>query len=249
MVSIKSDREIELMREAGKILAETHNEVANYIKPGLTTYEIDRFAERVVKKYGGTCSFYHLYDFPGNFCISVNDEVIHGIPSKNKILKDGDIVKIDGGVEYKGYQSDAARTHIIGNVTKEVSDLVERTRNAFFEAIKVCIPGNHVNDIGKTIESYINQFGYGVVEEYVGHGIGTKVHEDPEVPNYECVARGIKLRKNMTLAIEPMINLGSYDVYTDSDGWTVRTKDHSPSSHYENTIVITDNGPEILSLI
>lgn len=237
------------MRDAGKILAETHNEIANFIKPGISTYDIDKFAEKIVKKHGGSCSFYHLYDFPGNFCISVNDEVIHGIPSKTKILKTGDIVKVDGGVEYKGYQSDAARTHIVGKTSKEISDLIERTRNAFFEAIKVCVPGNHVNDIGTAIERYIDNFGYGIVEDYVGHGIGTKVHEDPEIPNYESTTKGAKLYKNMTLAIEPMINLGSYEVYTASDNWTVKTVDGKVSSHYENTIVITDNGPEILSLV
>ena len=249
MVSIKSDREIELMREAGKILAETHNEIANFIKPGVSTYEIDKFAERFVKKHEGKCSFYHLYDFPGNFCISVNDEVIHGIPSKDKILKDGDIVKIDGGVEYKGYQSDAARTHIVGNVSKEIKDLVDRTRNAFFEALKACVEGNHVIDIGAAIEDYIDQFGYGIVEDYVGHGIGTKVHEDPEIPNFRSDRKGIKLRKNMTLAIEPMVNLGSYEVYVDKDEWTVKTVDGLASSHYENTILITDNEPEILTLV
>ena len=247
MVSIKSDREI--MREAGKILAETHNEIANFIKPGVSTYEIDKFAERFVKKHEGKCSFYHLYDFPGNFCISVNDEVIHGIPSKDKILKDGDIVKIDGGVEYKGYQSDAARTHIVGNVSKEIKDLVDRTRNAFFEALKACVEGNHVIDIGAAIEDYIDQFGYGIVEDYVGHGIGTKVHEDPEIPNFRSDRKGIKLRKNMTLAIEPMVNLGSYEVYVDKDEWTVKTVDGLASSHYENTILITDNEPEILTLV
>lgn len=249
MVSIKSDREIELMRDAGKILAETHNLIADFIKPGISTYDIDKFAEKTVKKLGGECSFYHLYDFPGNFCISVNDEVIHGIPSKNKILKEGDIIKIDGGVCYKGYQSDAARTHIVGKTSKEIEDLVERTRNSFFEALKVCVPGNHINDIGIAITNYIDQFGYGVVEEYVGHGIGTKVHEDPEIPNYITKKKGPVLKKNMTLAIEPMINLGTIDVYTAEDEWTVRTCDGLPSSHYENTIVITDNEPQILSII
>lgn len=249
MVSIKSDREIELMRDAGKILALVHNEVADYIKPGLTTYEIDKFAEKVVKKNNGICSFYHLYDFPGNFCISVNDEVIHGIPSKNVVIKDGDVVKIDGGVCYKGYQSDAARTHIVGNTTDEIKKLVERTRQAFFEGIKFAIPGNHINDIGTGIEMYIEQFGYGIVEDYVGHGIGTKVHEDPEIPNFSSDRKGIKIRKNMTFAVEPMINLGTYEVYTADDKWTVKTLDGKVSSHYENTIVITDNGPEILSLI
>ena len=249
MVSIKSDREIQLMREAGKILGLVHNEIADYIKPGLTTYEIDKFAEKCVKKNNASCSFYHLYDFPGNFCISVNDEVIHGIPSKSKIIKDGDIVKIDGGVSYKGYQSDAARTHIVGKVPNEVEALVERTRQAFFEAIKYALVGNHINDISTAIEMYINNFGYGIVEDYVGHGIGKKVHEEPEIPNYSAERKGIKIRKNMTFAIEPMINLGTSEVYTSEDEWTVKTVDGLVSSHYENTIVITDNEPEILSLI
>ena len=243
MVTIKSDREIELMRDAGKILGLVHNAIADFIKPGVTTYEIDKFAEKEVKKHNASCSFYHLYDFPGNFCISVNDEVIHGIPSKDKIIKDGDIVKIDGGVNYKGYQSDAARTHLVGNVKEEVRLLVERTRQAFFEAMKYAKVGNHINDIGTAIEMYIEQFGYGIVEDYVGHGIGQKVHD------YATVKKGIKIKKNMTFAIEPMINLGTYEVYTDVDEWTVKTVDGLPSSHYENTIVITDNEPEILSLI
>ena len=249
MVSIKSDREIQLMRDAGKILAIVHNEVADYLKPGLTTYEVDRFAEKIVKKHNAECSFYHLYDFPGNFCISLNDEVIHGIPSKKVVIKDGDILKIDGGVNYKGYQSDAARTHIIGNVSQEIKDLVERTKQSFFEGIKYAVPGNHINDISTGIEMYIDQFGYGVVEDFVGHGIGTKVHEDPEIPNYATTSKGIKIKKNMTFAVEPMVNLGTFEVYTTDDNWTVKTCDGKPSSHYENTIVITDNGPEILSLI
>ena len=237
------------MRDAGKMLAEVHNEIANYIRPGLSTLEIDKFAEKTVKKLGGSCSFYHLYDFPGNFCISINDEVIHGIPSRNVIIKDGDIVKVDGGVEYKGYQSDAARTHIVGKTTDEIEALVERTRQAFFEGIKFAVPGNHINDISSSIDDFISQFGYGIVEEYVGHGIGTKVHEDPEIPNFTTSKKGIMIKKNMTFAVEPMINLGTYEVYTLDDGWTVKTKDGKVSSHYENTIVITDNGPEILSLI
>lgn len=249
MISIKSDREIELMRDAGKILAETHEKISEYIKPGISTLEIDEYADSIVKKKGASCSFYKLYDFPRNFCISLNDEVIHGIPKKDMILKDGDVIKVDGGVCYKGFHSDAARTHIIGKVPIEVSDLVERTRNAFFEGIKKATVGNHICDIGKAIETYIMGFGYGIVEDYVGHGIGSSVHEDPDVPNFETVKKGAMLKKNMTLAIEPMINLGSFEVYTDEDEWTVKTKDGSISAHYENTILITDNEPEILSLL
>ena len=249
MITIKTNNEIELMREAGKVLAEVHNEIANYVKPGLSTLEIDEYARRLVHKRNCTCSFYHLYDFPGNFCISVNDEVIHGIPRRDKILKDGDILKVDGGVCYKGFHSDAARTILIGNVDDEVVALVERTKQAFFEGIKSAVVGNHINDISKSIDGFISQFGYGIVDEYTGHGIGSQVHEDPEIPNYEATKKGPKIRANMTFAVEPMINLGTFEVETDDDGWTVRTLDGKMSSHYENTILITDNGPEILSLI
>lgn len=249
MVSIKSDREIEIMRDAGKILAEVHNSIKDYLKPGLSTYEIDEYADKIVKKHNATCSFYKLYDFPGHFCLSVNDEVIHGIPSKKKILKDGDILKVDGGVCYKGFHSDAARTHVVGNTNDEVMALIERTEQAFYEGISAAIPNNHIIDISTNISNFIDQFGYGIVDEYVGHGIGSSVHEDPDVPNYIPVNKGPKLRKNMTLAVEPMINLGTEKVIVDSDNWTVRTKDKKMSAHYENTILITDNGPEILSLI
>ena len=249
MINIKSDREIELMRHAGRVLGEVHNEIGLYIKPGITTYELDEFALRQVKKRGCEPSFYHLYNFPGHFCISINDELIHGIPSKHRYIKEGDVVKIDGGVCYKGFHSDAARTHIVGKVDDKIRLFVERTRQSFFEGIKMAVPNNHINDISKTIDYYITSFGYGVVEEYVGHGIGSDVHEDPEVPNYETVSRGPKLCKNMTLAVEPMANMGDIDVYTCDDEWTVKSKDGSMTAHYENTILITDNGPEILSLV
>lgn len=249
MISIKSDREIELMRDAGKILAETHEKISEYVKPGISTLEIDDYAASIIKNHGASCSFYRLYDFPRNFCISLNDEVIHGIPKKDCILKDGDIVKVDGGVCYKGYHSDAARTHIVGDVPTKVRELVDRTKEAFFEGIRAAVVGNHICDIGKAIETYISKFGYGIVEDYVGHGIGSEVHEDPDVPNFETVKRGATLKKNMTLAIEPMINLGSFEVYTADDEWTVKTIDGSMSAHYENTILITENGPEILSLL
>lgn len=248
MISIKSGREIELMREAGKILAETHEKIKDFIKPGITTLEIDEFGRKLIENKGASCSFYRLYDFPKHFCISLNDEVIHGIPSKDRYIKEGDIVKVDGGVCFKGFHSDAARTHIVGKVSKEIIDLVERTKMSFTKAMEKAIPGNHIVDIGKAIDDYITPFGYGIVEEYTGHGIGSDLHEDPDVPNYETVKKGAKLEKGMTLAIEPMINMGTYEIYVGDDNWTVLTKDHSLSAHYENTILITDNGPEILSI-
>lgn len=249
MIIIKSDREIDIMREAGKILAEVHNEVANIIRPGISTMDIDDYAMKIINKHHAEASFYKLYGFPGHFCISVNDEVIHGIPSKTKILKDGDIVKVDGGVKYHGYHSDATRTHLVGNVDKKIVDLVKATEESFYKSLDACIVGNHVCDIGKTIEDYVLSKGYSVVVDFVGHGIGSDVHEDPDIPNYEMNIKGKKLVKNMTLAIEPMVNMGGEEVYVDeNDGWTVRTVDHSISAHYENTILITDNGPEILSI-
>lgn len=248
MIFIKSDREIDLMREAGKILAEVHNEVANIIKAGLTTYEVDEYATKIVLKHHAEPSFYKLYGFPGHFCISINDEVIHGIPSKSRFIKDGDIVKVDGGVKYQGYHSDATRFHLIGNVDPEVRRLAEVTKESFYEALKACTIDNHISDIGKAVETYVMKNGYSVVVDYVGHGIGSDVHEDPDVPNYEMTNKGARLRKNMTLAIEPMVNMGGEEVYTDEkDTWTVRTVDHSISAHFENTILITENGPEILS--
>lgn len=249
MISIKSDREIEIMRDAGKILAEMHNVVGDFVKVGVTTYEIDECAMKVLKKHNATPSFYKLYDFPGHLCISINDEVIHGIPSRHRYIQDGDIVKVDAGACYKGYHSDATRCHLIGNVKEDIKALVKHTEESFFEAVKQCVVGNHICDIGKTIEMYVTKYGYSVVEDYVGHGIGRSVHEDPDVPNYEMTNKGNLLRKNMTLAIEPMINMGSYEVYVDEkDNWTVKTVDGKCSAHYENTVLITDNGPEILSL-
>lgn len=248
MISIKSEHEIELMREAGKRLAQVHNEVAAYLKPGLSTYEIDMYAVKVIKKLGGTPAFYHLYDFPGNFCISLNDEVIHGIPSKEVIIKEGDVLKIDGGVTYKGYQSDAARTYIIGKGSEEQELFVDRTRQAFFEGIRNAIPGNHICDIGRGIEAYISKFGYGIIEDYVGHGIGKDVHEEPDIPDYETINKGPLIREHMTFAVEPMITYADNSVYVEDNGWTVRTVDGSMAAHYENTILVTANGPEILTL-
>lgn len=249
MISIKSSKEIDLMRTAGKILGEVLLELTDYIKPGLSTYDIDMKGLSLIKKYNATPSFYHLYDFPGNFCISVNEEIIHGIPSKHTIVKDGDVIKIDGGVCYKGYHSDAARTIIVGNVSDEIKQFVKRTEQSFFEAIKKAVPGNHIVDIGTAIEDYITPYGYGILKDYVGHGIGSEVHQDPEIPNYKTKKKGSLIKENMTFAIEPMICLGSEEVYVADNNWTVITEDGKNTAHYENTILVTENGPEILSLL
>jgi len=249
MVTIKSEREINLMREAGRILAETHEKLGEYLKAGITTYEIDRRGEEIIRSYGCKPSFLGYEGYPASICVSVNEEIVHGIPSKKRTIHDGDIVSLDAGVIYKGWQSDAARTHAVGNVNPEYLKLIEVTKQSFFEGIKHARPGAHLNDICGAIQDYAESFGFGVVRELVGHGIGKEMHEDPEVPNYRMNRKGILLKPGMTLAIEPMINFGRADVEWCDDGWTVITDDGLPSAHYENTILITDGDPEILSLI
>ncbi|MCI8506498.1 MAG: type I methionyl aminopeptidase [Lachnospiraceae bacterium] len=247
-VSIKSEREIELMREAGKLLAKTHLELEKALHAGMTTKAVDRICEEIIRSYGCIPSFLNYNGFPASVCVSVNDEVVHGIPSDKRRLKEGDIVSLDTGLIYKGYQSDAARTYGIGEISKEAAKLIEVTRQSFFEGIKYAESGNHLNDIGKAIQQYCEGFGYGVVRDLVGHGIGTEMHEAPEIPNFDMGKKGIRLRPGMTLAIEPMINLGRPDVEWTDDDWTVVTADGSLSAHYENTILITQGEPEILSL-
>lgn len=248
-VTIKSSKEIELMREAGKILAKTHEELGMFLKPGISTLDIDRKGEEIIRSYGCIPSFKNYNGYPASICVSVNDEVVHGIPTKDRFLSDGDIVSLDAGVIYKGYHSDAARTHGIGTITDEAKQLIEVTKQSFFEGIKFARSGNHLNDISAAIQKYVEGFGYGVVRDLVGHGIGAHLHEDPEVPNFARRRKGILLRPGMTLAIEPMINIGRYDVVWLDDDWTVVTEDGSLSAHYENTILITEDGPEILSLL
>ena len=247
-VSIKSAREIELMRESCKRLEYVHNELGNHIKPGISTYEINEIGERLIREQGGIPNFLNYNGYPAAICTSVNEEVVHGIPKKEVILKDGDIISLDAGLIYKGYHSDAARTHLVGNVSDEVKQLVEVTKQAFFEGIKYAKPGYHLHDISNAIDDYVSQFGYGIVRALVGHGIGTSLHEDPQIPNYRQKRRGVLLRAGMTLAIEPMINLGTWDVEFLDDDWTVVSKDNSPSAHYENTVLITESEPEILTL-
>ena len=248
MVTIKSEREIELMREAGRILAKVHEELGRTLVPGMSTKEIDRMCEDMIRSHGCVPSFLNYQGFPASVCISINDEVVHGIPDKHRYLEEGDIVSLDTGVIGKGYQSDAARTHMIGEVSGEARKLVEVTQQSFFEGIKYAKAGNHLNDISKAIQEYAESFGFGVVRDLVGHGIGTEMHEAPEIPNFAQRRKGIRLAAGMTLAIEPMITAGRYDVVWEDDGWTVVTEDGSLASHYENTILITDGEPEILSL-
>lgn len=248
-VTIKSAREIELMREAGKILAKTHDELAKVIRPGITTMEIDHLGEEIIRSYGCIPSFKNYNGYPASICVSVNEEVVHGIPSKKKILQEGDIVSLDAGVIYQGFHSDAARTHAVGEISQDAKKLIEVTKQSFFEGIKYAKVGNHLNDISSAIQAYAERFGYGVVRDLVGHGIGEHLHEDPEVPNFAQRRKGIKLAAGMTLAIEPMINAGRLDVEWLADDWTVVTEDGSLSAHYENTILICDDGPEILSMI
>lgn len=248
-VSIKSPTEIKYMREAGRILAITHDELAKALKPGMSTWDINKIGEEIIYSYGCKPSFKGYNGYPASICVSVNDEIVHGIPHKDHYIDEGDIVSLDAGVIYKGYHSDAARTHAIGEIPKEVQQLIDVTRQSFYEGIKQAVPGNHLNDICMAIQNYAESYGYGVVRELVGHGIGHHLHEEPNIPNYNMKRKGILLKPGMTLAIEPMINMGSPEVAWCDDDWTVVTWDGSYSAHYENTILITENGPEILSII
>ena len=247
-VTIKSAREIELMRNAGKILAKVHEDLGKELKPGMTTLEIDKLGEDMIRSFGCEPSFLNYCGYPGSVCVSVNEEVVHGIPSAKKIIKEGDIVSLDIGVIYKGYHSDAARTHGIGEISEDARLLIERTRQSFFEGIKYAYAGRHLHEISRAVGEYAQSFGYGVVRDLCGHGIGSHLHEEPEIPNFKQFRRGIKLRPGMTLAIEPMVNLGTEDVVWMDDEWTVISEDMSLSAHYENTILITDGEPEILTL-
>ena len=247
-ITVKSSREIELMTEAGRILEIVHKELEKALHPGMTTKAIDRLGEEIIRSYGCIPSFLDYNGYPASICVSVNNEVVHGIPSEHRIIREGDIVSLDAGVIYKGYHSDAARTHCVGEVSKEAQDLVRVTRECFFEGIKYAKEGNHLFDISGAIGKYAEERGYGVVRDLCGHGIGTALHEAPEIPNYEMKRKGVLLKAGMTLAIEPMINIGGWEVDWMDDDWTVVTRDHSLSAHYENTVLITENEPKLLSL-
>lgn len=248
MVTIKSAREIELMRKSGRLLAKVHEELAKVIRPGISTKEIDTVCEELIRGCGGTPNFLNYEGYPASVCVSVNEEVVHGIPREDRILKEGDIVSLDTGLIYQGYHSDAARTYGVGKISPEAEKLIEVTRESFFQGIQNAKAGRHLYDISNEIADYVIPHGYGIVHDLVGHGIGKSMHEAPMIPNFPQRRRGVRLRAGMTLAIEPMINIGTGEVEWLDDGWTVITADHSLSAHYENTVLVTDGEPEILTL-
>lgn len=249
MILIKNDKEIQHMREAGKIVANTLLKIEEVIKPGITTAELDIIAEEYITKQGARPSFKGYYGFPASICASVNKEVVHGIPSNKIVLQEGDIISIDCGAVLNGYHGDAARTFPVGKVSNKAQQLIDVTKESFFRGIKKAVIGNKLTDISAEIQNYAESFGYSLVRDYVGHGIGRDMHEDPEVPNFGRPGRGPKLCKGMVLAIEPMVNMGNYHVRVEANDWTVVTEDGSLSAHYENTVAILDDGPEILTLI
>lgn len=248
MIYIKSDSEIDAMRRAGRITGETLAMLEEKVKPQVTTAYLDKIAEEYIIKAGAKPSFKGLYGFPASLCISVNEEVVHGIPG-SRVLQEGDIVSLDCGAYYEGFHGDATRTFPVGKISSEAQRLIDVTRQSFFEGVKCACVGNRIGDIGNAVQTYVEKNGFSVVKDYVGHGIGRKMHEEPSVPNYGKKSRGPKLVKGMAIAIEPMVNAGDYRVKELNNGWTVVTLDGKPSAHYENTLVILDNGPEILTLI
>ena len=256
MVTIKSKKEIEYMKEASRVTATVHKKLEEVIKPGITTAYLDQVAEETIRSLGGIpaqkgypSGVRGVPAFPSAICVSINDEVIHGIPSKNVIIKDGDVVSIDLVVFKDGFNGDAARTYIVGKGSKQANDLVNITKQAFFEVIKYAKRGNRIGDISHVIGEFVHQNGYSVVKEFQGHGIGRQMHEDPGIPNYGKAGRGLRLEPGMTLAIEPMVIAGKPDILELEDGWTIVTEDGSLAAHYENTILITENEPEILTLL
>ena len=246
-IFIKNDEQIALMRHASRIAAKTHELLAKSIKPGITTDDLDKIAEEYIRSQGATPSFLGYRGFPKSLCTSVNDEVIHGVPGLRR-LRNGDIISIDLGVCYKRFHGDAARTHPVGKVSDVHMKLIEVTEQCFFEGIKHAKNGHRLHDISAAIEDYVDAFGFGIVREWCGHGIGRQVHEDPQIPHTRQEKRGPKLARGMTLAIEPMINAGTHEISTAQDTWTVVTRDGEYSAHYENTILVTDGEADVLTL-
>ncbi|HGG0418756.1 type I methionyl aminopeptidase [Clostridium botulinum] len=249
MITIKTDSEIEYMVKAGRVVAEALDTLEKHVKPGISTGELDRIAEEIILGRNAKPSFKGYYGFPASICASVNNEVVHGIPNKDRILNEGDIISIDCGAVLNGYQGDAARTFPVGNVSEEAAKLIEVTKNSFFKGIEKAKVGNRLTDISAAIQEYVESYGFSIVRDYVGHGIGKNMHEDPEVPNFGRPGRGPKLSKGMCLAIEPMVNIGDFNVKVEPNKWTVVTVDGSLSAHYENTVAILNDGPKITTLI
>ena len=252
MIFLKTEDEIELLRQSNLLVGRTLAEVAKVVKPGVTTRELDKVAEEFIRDNGATPTFKGFPNqygdpFPASICTSVNEQVVHGIPNKKNILKEGDIISLDTGVIYKGYQSDAARTHAVGEISPEDQKLIDVTKQSFFEGMKMAKAGNHLYDISKAIQDYAESNGFSVVREMVGHGIGKEMHEEPQIPNFKPIGRGMKLRAGMTFAVEPMINRGKKEIWILEDGWTCVTRDGMNSAHYENTLLITEGEPELLS--
>jgi len=246
LIKIKSDREIELLRKAGHIVYLTHQYLKPYIKEGITTKELDTLAEEFIRSQGATPSFKGYNGFPGSICTSINSQVVHGIPGKTK-LKKGDIISIDIGACYKGYHGDSAWSYPVGEISDKKKYLLEHTEKSLYEGLEQVKPGNRIGDISHAIEEYANKYNLGVVKELVGHGVGSSLHEEPDVPNYGKAGTGPLLKEGMVIAIEPMLNLGSPDIYMLEDGWTIETDDYSPSAHFEHTVVVTKDGYKILT--
>lgn len=249
MIQLKNSTQISAMIEAGRITGEALLVAREHVREGISTKELDTLIRRHIEKCGAKPSFLGYCGFPGSACISVNDEVIHGIPSEKKILREGDIVKIDVGAFYKGYHGDSARTIPVGKVSDEAMKLIETTRNSFFCGVEAVKIGNRIGDVGHAIQSCVEKEGFSVVRKYIGHGIGRELHESPDVPNYGTVGRGTRLCAGMVIAIEPMVNVGTEEVFELADGWTVKTKDLSLSAHYENTVALTSDGVIITTLV
>lgn len=247
-VSIKSEEEIILMRESCRLLGLMHEELRKALKPGMSTEDIDQLGETIIRDFGCIPNFKNYSGYPASICVSVNDEVVHGIPKANRIIQEGDIVSLDAGLIYKGFHSDAARTWGVGEISSEAQRLIDVTRESFFEGIRFVKEGNHLNDVSTAIQTYVESHGFTVVRSLVGHGIGRQLHEDPQIPNFRTRKAGIKLKAGMTLAIEPMVNAGKPDVLWMDDRWTVVTADGSLSAHYENTVLVTKEGCDILTL-
>ena len=246
MITLKSSREIELMRRAGKITAAARALARDMVKPGVTTHQIDKAVFRFIQSQGATPSFLHYNGYPASVCVSVNDEIIHGIPGQ-RVLRQGDIVSVDVGAYIGGFHGDCAGTYPCGEVSEEAMRLIRVTQQSFFEGIKYAREGYHIRDISHAVQTYVEAQGFSVVREYVGHGIGRKMHEAPEVPNFGEPGHGPRLLRGMTIAVEPMVNAGTASIIQMSDGWTVKTADGKNAAHYENTILITDGQPEILT--